>query len=573
MKNLSSLIYLIVLIISLNVISSMIDFSIDITEDKKYSLSKEAEKILNELDDIIFIKIYLEGDFPYEFKHLQSEIKNLLRIFKSIGGNNFEFEFINPNEAESEEEKIELFKQLVKNGLTPTDIEIKTVSSNSQQIIFPGALIYYKNKQHAINFLTNSITKKPSENINSSVENLEYEFISAIYHITKQKTHKIAFLEGHGELIPEELYDINESVLQDNNRLSYHYNIDRFNIREFETKNKESEPDINRQIALMNKYKLIIIAKPTVPFNNLDKFLIDQYIMGGGKVLWLIDGVNSNMKNLQSSNNFIAKKNDINIEDQLFKYGVRINSNLIEDLRSTKIPIITGYSNNIPQQSLFSWPYFPLLFSESQHPISKNLDAIKCEFVSSIDTIKNNIKKTILLTSSKQSRLNLAPVKVSLNILENPPPSNSYSKSNIPIAVLLEGRFESVFNNRIIPKNNSINFKQKSDSTQMIVISDGDIIRNEYSVGGKIFPLGYDKFINHTYPGNKKFILNSIHYLCDDIGLTKLKSKEIKLRLLNKKKIANHKSIIQFFNIILPLILLFIITYTVINYKRKKYAQ
>ena len=332
------------------------------------------------------------------------------------------------------------------------------------------------------------------------------------------------------------------------------------------------EADINRKISDLNKFKALIIAKPTIAFNMLEKFIIDQYIMNGGKILWLIDGVNANMDSLRNNKSFIALKNDLNIEDQLFKYGVRINANLIEDLRSTQIPIVTGYSNNIPQQSYFAWPYYPLLYSDINHSISKGLDAIKTSFISSIDTIKNNISKTILLTSSKQSRINSTPAKISLSILENPPPIKSFNKSKIPVAVLLEGEFESVFKNRILPKEQSINFKDKSKSTEMIVVSDGDIAKNNVSKNGNIYPLGYDKFIKHTYPGNKKFIINCIHYLCDDIGLTKLKSKEIKLRLIDKQKISNTRHLIQIINIGLPLLLVLTFSLLFVYVKKKKYA-
>ena len=560
------------LVILGNILFSLIDFRIDLTEDKKHSISEDSKQIINNLDDVVFIKVYLADDLPVEFKHLQSELLNLLTSFKSIAGNNFDFELINLNNTKDEKEKKYLFKQLVENGLIPTDIEVRSTSSTSNQIIFPGAIIYYKDKQKAVNFLNNSIGKKVGENINASVENLEYEFISGIYHLTKNKINKIAFLEGNGELTIEEVYDLTESVLQDNNKLSYHYNINRFNIKQFEIDSTTMQANISKQISNLSSFKSLIIAKPTIPFNMLEKFIIDQYIMNGGKVLWLIDGVSANMDSLQEANSFIALKNDLNLDDQLFKYGVKINPNLIEDLRSTKIPIVTGYSNNIPQQSYFPWPYYPLLFSENNHSISKGLDAIKCDFVSSIDTIKNTIKKTILLTSSKQSRLNPTPAKISLGILQTPPPMESFNKSQLPIAVLLEGEFESVFKNRILPKQESIDFKDKSKTTQMIVVSDGDIARNSVSNNGNIYPLGYDEFIKYTYPGNKKFVMNAIHFLCDDVSLTKLKSKEIKLRLLDKEKITNNKYLIQFINIVFPLLLLLIFTLLFLHLKKKKYA-
>ncbi|MEC9209193.1 MAG: gliding motility-associated ABC transporter substrate-binding protein GldG [Bacteroidota bacterium] len=559
------------LVILINILFSWVDFRIDLTGDKKHSISEETKQIINNLEDVVFIKVYLDGNFPAEFKYLQSELLNLLTSFKSLAAENLDFEVINPNNTTDEKEKTDLFKQLIKEGLTPTDIEIRSSSIKSSQIIFPGALIYYKDKQQAVNFLKNSVTKKAGENINESVENLEFEFISAIHHLTKNKIDKIAFLEGNGELTAEEVYDLTESVLQDNDKLSYHYNVERFDIKEFEIDSVTMQANISNQILNLSRFKAIIIAKPTIAFNILEKFIIDQYIMNGGKILWLIDGVNASMDSLQRGNSFLALKNDLNLDDQLFKYGIRINANLIEDLRSTEIPIVTGYSNNIPQQSYFPWPYYPLLFSETNHPISNGLDAIKCDFASSIDTIKNAIKKTILLTSSKHSRLNPTPTKISLSILQNPPPMESFNKSQMPIAVLLEGKFESVFKNRILPKQ-SINFKNKSKITQMIIVSDGDIARNSLSNNGNIYPLGYDRFIKHTYPGNKKFVMNAIHYLCDDIGLAKLKSKEIKLRLLDKEKIVTNKFLIQFINIVSPLLLLLISTLLFLYFKKRKYA-
>ena len=560
----------ILLILIVNIIFSWTDYRIDLTEDKKHSISEESKHILKNLDDIIFVKVYLDGNFPTEFKHLQSELLNLLTSFKSISKGNFDFEFINPNLSSDQKEKNNLFKQLVNSGLTPTDIEIRTTSSKSNQIIFPGALIYYKDKQQAVNFLRNSIGKKPKENINSSIENLEYEFISSIYNITKKYKKTIAFLEGNGQLNKKEVYDLTESVLQDNEKLSYYYNIEHFNIKEFKIDSGKEKVDITQQIEALSKYTAIIIAKPTVPFNILEKFIIDQYIMNGGKILWLIDGVKADIDSLKESTSFIALKNDLNLDDQLFKYGVRINANLIEDIRSTQIPIITGYSNNMPQQTFFPWPYYPLLFSDINHPISKGLDAIKCDFVSSIDTIKNTVKKTILLTSSKQSRLNPTPTKISLGIIENPPPIKSFNKSKIPIAVLLEGKFESVFKNRILPKK-TIKFKNSSVSTKMICVADGDIVKNKISKNN-IYPLGYDEFINHTYEGNKKFIMNAIHYLCDDRGLTKLKSKQIKLRMLDKEKISSNKLLIELINIISPLILLLLSTILFLHIKKKTYV-
>tara|TARA_B100000795_G_scaffold4854_1_gene3470 strand:+ start:108 stop:1835 length:1728 start_codon:yes stop_codon:yes gene_type:complete len=568
-----SAVLLIVLVLFINTLSSFIDWNIDLTADKKHSFAKESTAIINNLEDKLFIKVYLEGDFPAEFKKLQQSTEDLLKRFKLIGNNNIDFEFINPNNVANENEKLTLFKQLVKLKLSPTDLEIKKDGKQVNQIIFPGAIIYYKDKQAAVNFLKQLPGKSAGININTSIEALEYEFVSVIKHLTKKRITKIAFLEGNGELNEQQVYDITESVRDDNFNLSYYYKVERFNTKEFAIDSNTMSPNLSRKLALLNTYRVIIIAKPTIAFNNLDKLLIDQYIMQGGKVIWLVDGVKASMDSLKKkSGTFIATKNTLNIDDQLLKYGVRINANLIEDLRSTKIPVITGYSNNKPKKSYFNWPFSALLVSDSKHVISKGIDGIKCEFVSSIDTIENNIRKTILLHSSKESRLNPAPCKISLGILENPPTNNSFNKEFLPTAILLEGEFESVFKDKLVQKNQKIQFIEKSVNTKMIVVSDGDMIANDLSNSGNIYPLGYDKNIKFTYQGNKHFLINAVQYLSGDNSLSHLKVKELSLRMLDKKKIQKNKFIIQIINMVLPLLLLLLFALFFVRYKKRKYA-
>ena len=556
-----------IIIISVNVISNFFSFDIDLTEDKKYTLSDNSKKILSQVDDILTIKVYLEGELPTGFQMLSSSINDFLINCKNENSQ-IQFEFINPNDN-NESKKQEIFTQLQSQGLFPTDLTIKKTSETSRKIIFPGAIMYFKEKRESVNLLENNFSLSPQENINNSIENIEFHLISTINKILNNRKDNIAFLKGNGELLSTQTFDITNSVNNDNNNLNYYYNVEEFDLKKFEFDSINNQPDISLQLKNLNRYKVIIIAKPTIPFNKLDKFLIDQYIMNGGKLLLLIDGVNASIDSINNQNGyFIAKKNDLNLDDQLFKYGVRINSDLVQDLRSTEIPIVTGYSNNRPIQELFKWPYYPLISSKSNHPITNNLDGIKSDFISSIDTLKNNIKKTILLESSNNSRLVQSPSKVSLGIIENPPPVESYNKKNIPLAVLLTGKFTSVFKNRIVPKNNEINFKSSSDSTSIIIVSDGDLIANEVSSSGNAFPLGYDKFINYTFDGNKKFIINAIQYLNDQNGLIKLRSKNIKLRLLNNDIISNYRIPITIINLILP-ILIFLFLIFIINQKNK----
>ena len=556
-----------IIIISVNVISNFFSFDIDLTEDKKYTLSDNSKKILSRVDDILTIKVYLEGELPTGFQMLSSSINDFLINCKNENSQ-IQFEFINPNDN-NESKKQEIFTQLQSQGLFPTDLTIKKTSETSRKIIFPGAIMYFKEKRESVNMLENNFSLSPQQNINNSIENVEFHLISTINKILNDRKDNIAFLKGNGELSSTQTFDIIKSVSNDNNNLNYYYNVEEFDLKKFEFDSINNQPDISLQLKNLNRYKVIIIAKPTIPFNKLDKFLIDQYIMNGGKLLLLIDGVNASIDSINNQNGyFIAKKNDLNLDDQLFKYGVRINSDLVQDLRSTEIPIVTGYSNNRPIQELFKWPYYPLISSKSNHPITNNLDGIKSDFISSIDTLKNNIKKTILLESSNNSRLVQSPSKVSLGIIENPPPAESYNKENIPLAVLLTGKFTSVFKNRIVPKNNEINFKSSSDSTSIIIVSDGDLIANEVSSSGNAFPLGYDKFINYTFDGNKKFIINAIQYLNDQNGLIKLRSKNIKLRLLNNDIISNYRMPITIINLILP-ILIFLFLIFIINQKNK----
>ena len=569
--------YSIIFIILLNAIGGFFHFRVDLTSEKRHTLSEETKRVLTNLDDLIYIKVYLDGDFPAGFKRLQKQSSEVLQGFKNIAGKKIDFEFINPSKSSSEKDRNAVYKQLVELGLQPTDLQVKEQAGMSSSIIFPGAIIYYKEKHLALQLLKNELGVHPEVALNNSIEALEYEFISAISKLTKNRKEKIAFLSGHGELNEIEVADISYSVLSDSYCLSEYYDIEHFDITEFELDSTTKEANLARQLQKLKTFKVLLIAKPKTAFNNLDKLLIDQYIMAGGNILWLIDGVNANMDSLQQSDGyFIAQKNQLNLDDMLFIYGVRINADLMQDKRATEIPIITGYSGNMPQQSFFSWPYYPLLFSDSDHPISKGLDAIKCEFVSSMDTIRNRINKTILLHSSANAMLSPSPHRVSLGILKPPPKEDYFNKPDIPIAVLLEGEFESVFKNRITPKKKNFDFKENSKNTKMIIVSDGDIIRNTYSEKtGNVYPLGYDKFGKFIYPGNKTFIMNAVHYLCDnnqDLLLSPLKTKELQLRLLDKEKVQKYKFYIQLLNLLLPILIIIILGIFYSYSKKKKYA-
>lgn len=533
------LLALLLIIVSLNIISTYAFRRFDLTSEKRYSLSPTTISLIKELEDVVYVKVYLEGDFPADFKRLRNKTKEMLDEFRAYGRNKIEYEFINPSANPDKKEREKIYRQLAKQGLQPTTYKLNDKEGAVQNIVFPGAIFYYREREMPLQLLKSRIGAAPVEMLNSSIEELEYELSNTIRKLTTERKDKIAFLEGHGELPKPRVADIAGA-------LNEYYSVERVKI----------EGKLNA----LRDYKAIIIAKPDSAFDEKDKFIIDQFVMRGGKVLWLVDGCRASMDSLQNSNATMGMPHDVNLADQLFKYGVRINTNVIQDLRAAEIPGPVGYIGNQLQWKLQPWIFFPLIIPTSEHPIVRNLNALRCEFVSGIDTVSaKSVKKTVLLASSKYSRALNTPVKIGLEILVNKPDEALFRKSYIPVAVLLEGEFESVFINRLPPQigeSSEIGFREKSVETKMIVVSDGDMIKNVYKQStGEVFPLGYDPYTDQTY-GNKKFILNCMNYLCDDSGLISVRARELKIRLLNKKKVEKERLQWQLINVALPVVLI-----------------
>ncbi len=551
----------------------LFDLKFDLTQDKRHTISFETKEILSNLDDKIFIKIYLEGELNKDMQYLQDEIISLLTSFKIIAGNNFDYEFINPDIVSTDIQGF--YNQISSDGVISRTIDKNEGFKVSQQVIFPGAVVYYKDQKKAINFLKysnkNLINK---QDVNTSIENLEYKFISAFYRIiqsSENKKQKIAFLNGNGELSEKELFDLTTS--NDDNNLQYHYDLDFFNIKKY----KVDTSTIGNGYAtvsvinhMVNNYKAIIIAQPKIPYTKLEKLIIDQYLMRGGRIIWFVDGVSADIDSLNKKASFVAYKKHLNLDDMFKHYGINIGSNLIEDLESTTIPIVNSKDRNI--QNYFKWPYFLFMKSNNSHPIVNNIGPVHGKFVSSIDTIniKSN-KKTVILNSSPKSRINPTPAKISFQIAIKPPPKETFKLNKIPVGVLVEGIFESFFQEDIKEKNKFVT--KSSKKSKMIFFSDGDLPKNRVVNNGVTWsPLGYDEFSNNIYSGNKNIIMNSIHYLCDDINIFKLKHKKRLLSSLDKKKINKFQSIIQIINIILPIILVCVFSLLFKIYKNKKYA-
>ena len=570
-KNIIQLLVVVVVIIAANLIGSVWYSRLDLTSEKRYTLSPATVKILKNLDDIVFFKVFLEGDFPAGFKRLKRETKELLDEFRAYS-DNVQYEFINPSESDDPKERNDTYKLLMEQGLHPTNLQVKTKNGMEQKVIFPGAIVSYRQKELPVELLDAQINVPPEEVLNHSIENLEFKLINAIRRITQKKKPALAFIEGHGELSEKDVWDITQTLKPDyvTDRIRLNENINalmqRFLI-----------DSVNNDYKIEPKYKAVIIAKPDSAFSDKDKFILDQYIMYGGKVLWLIDPVIASMDSIKNAESTVAIDAGLRLQDMLFTYGVRLNKDLIMDLNALPIPLKTGMMGNQPQIEFFPWYYFPVITPTSQHPIVRNLNAIKMQFVSSLDTTRvKNVRKTILLKSSSYSRTVNVPAVISLAILRQKPNEKLYSGPPRAVSVLLEGEFQSYFDNRIPPslmQAKEIGYKNRSVKNQMIIVSDGDVIRNQFKVpGGYPLPLGYDQYTRETF-GNKDFILNALNYLTGGEDLISIRSKQIKLRLLDMTQVNKYKLWIQLVNVGLPVIFVILTGGILMMLRKKKYSK
>lgn len=552
----------------INLIAAQIYLRFDLTEEKRYTLSDATIQMLEELDDYAYFKVYLEGDFPAGFKKLRNETRDMLEEFKAYSPF-IEYTFINPSGIADNEKRESLIQELIEKGLQPTNLHVNKKEGSSRILIFPGLILEYKGHEVPIELLNAQMGVSPERVLNNSIETLEFNLASALLKMLEIKKPTVAFLDGHGELKGAHLAGIAQS-------LSEFYLLGSLRIGG-QMSSLFAVDTAKKQILDQPIIDALIIAQPTKPFSEADKYVIDQYIMHGGKVFWLIDPVAANMDSLQRSSQTIALKNELNLEDQLFKYGVRLNSHLLLDLNARSIPIVTGMIGNQPQQELLPWLYFPVLMPQSQHPIVRNLNTIMTEFPSTLDTVSvDNVKKTVLLQSSLYSRLISTPAVIDLALLEEQPDAANYQAPPQPIVVLLDGKFKSLFANRIPPALQD-NFalppkKDESKKTSMLVSADGDIIKNQLHFNQHYpLPLGFDQFTRQTY-GNKDFIINAMNYLTQENGLINIRSREITLRMLDKNKVEENLIFIQVLNVFLPLVLILLLGLLLSYIRKVKYT-
>lgn len=537
---------------AVNFISSMLYERFDLTSDNRYTLSDASINTIKDVDSPIVIDVFLSGDdFPSEFRRLQTETKQLLEEF-SAKNNNIVFKFINPLEDDVNRERN--IKQLNERGLQPMRLSIQENGKSTDEVIFPWALASYNDATVIIPLMKNKIGASQQELVTNSVQHLEYAFADGFSKLTKPKRRKIAILKGNGELEDQYIFDFVKN-------LGEYYFIAPFTLDSV-AKNPQ------KTLEALENFDLIISAKPTKIFTEEEKLVLDQYTMHGGKSLWLIDAVSMETDSLYQTGKSLAFPRDLNMTDFFFKYGVRINHVLVSSPYSAPITLAVGEGSDSQFQHL-QWPYSPLASSENHHPIVNNLNLIKFDFANQIDTLKNTVKKTILLQSAALSNLEGAPKEISLDIVTQAMDPSIFNKGPQTLAVLLEGTFTSVYKNKIKPFKLS-NEMDTSKPTKMIVIADGDLIKNDV-IRNKPQQLGFDKWTGKTY-GNKEFLLNAVNYLLDDDGLINIRSKEIAVAFLNQEKIADQKTSWQLANILLPLILLALFGFAFNYYRKKRYG-
>lgn len=548
--------FLVLFLLVINIISSKYYQRFDLTADKRYTLSEHTLELLENIEEPLFVDVFLEGNFPSDIKRLQQETKQLLEEFKAYNSN-IHFQFVNPLAEEGD--KNALIEAFYEKGMTPINMTVEDKGKQSQEIVFPWAIAYSGEKDTKIPLLKNMMGASTEEKVISSVQHLEYAFANAIATVTKEKSKKVVVLKGNGQ--PEDVF-IGDALKQIR---------DNYYIAPFTLDSVSKSPE--KVLKQLQGYDLAIMIKPTERFSDEEKLVLDQYVMSGGKMLWLMDMVSIEMDSLYNeTGSSLAYPKDLNLNDLFFKYGVRINPFLIKDIMATPISLATGAEGSATQYTQFPWFYSPMIYPSSKHPIVANLDGLKFEFTNPIDTLKNGIQKTVLLQSSKYSKAIGTPIEVSLEMVsERPEPTDFENSGLLPVSVLLEGNFKSAFQNRVLPFKTEA-FKETSVTTKMIFVSDGDVIKNQLDKNYQPLELGYDKWTN-TYYGNKEFLLNCVNYLLDDSGLINIRSKEVNLPLLDKEKVYQNYSLAQWITIGVPILIVLFFGVVFLYLRKRIYGK
>ncbi|MDB0039838.1 gliding motility-associated ABC transporter substrate-binding protein GldG [Polaribacter sp.] len=530
-KKIKNTTIVLIILVLLNIVNQSFYKRLDLTNEQRYTLSETTKNTVQRIEQPLFINVYLEGDFPSEFKRLQVETLQYLEEL-AAENSNIIIHFVNPDlQRES----------LIKKGMLPSQLTVEEDGKLSEAIIFPWAEIKYKNKSTIVSLLPTAIVSSQEEQLQKSVENLEYGFTNAMHRLLLGTQQKIALLSGNGELEDIYLYSFLSEVAKK-------HKLAKFTLDSVAKNPKQTLKDLI-------DFDLAIIAKPTTEFSAAEKFTLDQFITNGGKTLWMIDNVIADQDSLFNGGKMLAYPRNLNLTDLLFSYGVRINTTLIKDLYAAKIPVATGMVGNQTQFKNLEWFFHPLAGGNPNHPITKNVLPVRFQFTNQIDTLKNNIKKTPLLVSSVLTQKFGTPNFIALQSIADEPIEEDYRNGNQLLAVLLEGDFNSAYRNRVHPFKTPI-YKANASGNKMIVIADGDVGKNQI-LKKEPYDLSRDKWTNEQF-GNKDFLLNAVDYLLDDIGLMELRNKSLQIPILDKQRAFRERTYWQFINLGIPVLMLLV---------------
>ena len=556
--------FLLILVVAVNFLAAGFHTRLDLTKEKRYTLSKATKQLLKNLNEPVMIDVFLKGDFPSGFKKLSLSASELLEEFKESGKRNVIYSFYEPDEMISADRKYA--DTLLSMGAAPINLTVQLKAGEQQQFVFPVAWIRYKDRSTLVNLYTGGKRVITPEELNSAEALMEYQFINAINKITEETKAFVGYAVGNGEPAGPEVQDLIEGTLRPNYQLF--------------TLNLPSQPSIP------DTFKVLMIVKPTITFSEGEKFKLDQYVMRGGKIIWMIDDLAAEMDSLKLNARTVAFERNLNLTDQFFRYGARINPDLVMDLQCDFLPFIAGGTPENPQYEFLKWNYFPLFESKNNHPINKNLRLISSRFANSIDTVKaEGIKKTFLLQSSATSRKIGTPAIISLDENRNAPEDEKFKTNDIPVAVLLEGKFRSLYEGRVSKdKADTLNAKgtpfigKNNNDNKMIIIADGDMALNDFSPQQQqVLPMGLNKYTvgtNYEYQfANRDLILNCLEYMLNDVGIMETRNKDFVLRVLDTKKVSEQKLFWQITNIMVPLLLVILLGVIYQVVRKMKYSR
>ncbi len=547
------LIFVVTIVIFANQLASFSGFRVDFTEEKRYTLHPSVSSVLEDLSGTVTIEVFLEGELPSNFKRLRDGIENALQQFARVGGANVEYKFTDPSQASSAQARNQFFRSLIDRGIQPSNVNYTQDGQRIEKLIFPGAIITYNGRERGVTLLKGNRSTSIEEMLNQSIEGLEYELANSIKQLQNTSKPRVGLITGHNEPDSSELSGFTNVILEN-------YDLFRINLPERRSR--------------LTGYDAIIIAKPAIRFSELEKYYIDQFVMNGGKLMVFYDALSVDMSQAHGEGT-VAIPVETNLEDLFFRYGIRMNRDYIADVNCGNTPVVTGTVGDQPRIELLPWPYFPVISNYGDHPLVRNLDASWFRGVSSIDTVRaDGIRKTPLMFTSEYTLKFDPPVRISYNDLDQKLQPEFFTHGVIPVGYLLEGSFTSLYKNRFPPEGaDRDSFIEEGSDNKIIVVADGDFIRNDFSLETENpLPMGVDPYSQTTY-ANGEFVEKALDYLMDDDQLLLARNREIRIRPLDKAKVELEGETWRWVNVAVPLIFIVLLAFVKLYFRKTQYGN